>query len=58
MHNSVRNARHAAQFIERLFINYFFLCSLGVPQTHGRLQDKRSLPHTYGNPNPNFRVLF
>jgi hypothetical protein len=28
-----------------------------VPQTHDRLQDKRSLPGTYGNPNPNFRVL-
>src|SRR6516162_5045231 len=48
--SSVRNARHAAQFIERLFINYFFPLFLRNAAGTRPIVGKRSLPDNYGNP--------
>src|SRR5215471_6977241 len=56
--SSVRNARHAAQFIERLFINYFFPLFLRNAVETRPIAGKRSLPDNHGNPNANFRVRF
>src|SRR5215469_12459965 len=48
--SSVRNARHTAQFIERLFINYFFILFLRSAADTRPIAGKRSLPDTDGNP--------